>query len=320
MEAGLSDRLSRSGSLDLKAGPLLRAAIGLALRTPFGPARTPQSLELTRRKGDLLAGLTEYEDGPRFARRLGGTFSPADLEGRKVLDLGCGYGGRTVYYAEACGAREVVGLEVTDGMVERCRDFAEARGAENVSFLVGFAEKLPVEDASVDAIVCFDVLEHVDDPASVFAEIARVLTPQGRAWLVFPSYLGARSSHLDYITRVPALHRVFDPDVIVDVVIAFLVRDPDRFTTAPQPRPQRSSLGRVTLPGLNGLRWRDVDGLLQRAGLVRTTTVIQGLVTPDTPLPGARVAAMAFQAVGRLLGWPELLIGSIGLCVERRTT
>jgi hypothetical protein len=136
---------------------------------------------------------------------------------------------------------------------------------------------------------------------------------------VFPTYLGARSSHLDYVTRVPALHRIFDPHVIVSVVNEFLTAPEAAFATAPQPSPKVSTLGRLTLPGLNGLRWRDVDSLLERAGLVRTVTVIQGLVTPDTPIPGASFLAQAGQAVGRLLRWPELLIGSIGLCVEARS-
>jgi SAM-dependent methyltransferase len=316
VSGGTSTRAS--GSLGLKAHGPLRTAIRLALRTPLGPACTPTSLELTRGEGELQAGPTEYDDGPRFARRLGGAFSCADLEGRKVLDLGCGYGGRTMYYADVCRARKVVGLEITEAMVERCRAFAAARGTENVTFLVGRAESLPFEAATFEAVISFDVLEHVNDPASALSEIARVLTPEGRAWLVFPSYLGARSSHLDYVTRLPALHRIFDPRVIVDVVNDFLEREPARFSTAPQPPPQRSSLGRVTLPGLNGLCWRDVDQLLGDASLVRTTTVLQGLVTPDTPVPAAAAAATLFQAAGRLLRWPELLIGSIGLCVERR--
>jgi SAM-dependent methyltransferase len=192
------------------------------------------------------------------------------------------------------------------------------RRAENVSFELGVAERLPFDGSSFDAVVSFDVLEHVEDPGAALAEIARVLSPKGRAWLVFPTYLGARSSHLDYLTRLPALHRIFHPDAIVDVVNGFLERDPTRFATAPQPRPRSSALGRVTLPGLNGLRWRDVDALLDRAGLVRSTTVLQGLVTPDTPVPGAALAAKFFDAAGRVFSWPELLIGSIGLCVEHR--
>jgi SAM-dependent methyltransferase len=45
---------------------------------------------------------------------------------------------------------------------------------------------LPVEDASFDAVVCTEVLEHVAEPASVLAELSRVLRPGGRLLLTVP--------------------------------------------------------------------------------------------------------------------------------------
>ncbi len=119
------------------------------------------------------------------------------------------------------------------------------------------------------------------------------------------------------MTRLPALHRIFDPSEIIEVVNVFLREQPTRFATLPQPPPHGTALGRLALPGLNGMQWRDVDPILARSGLVRTRTVLQGLVTPDTPAPGAPMLSQVTQALGGWLGWPELLIGSIGLCVER---
>jgi hypothetical protein len=46
---------------------------------------------------------------------------------------------------------------------------------------------------------------------------------------VFPTYRGARASHLDFITRIPGLHRIFDPDTIVSVVNAELRPSQGRF-------------------------------------------------------------------------------------------
>lgn len=205
----------------------------------------------------------------------------------------------------------------SERVVERCRAFTIDHGASAVSFVVGTAEELPFTDGHFDAIVCFDVLEHVADPARAFAEIERVLAPGGRVWLVFPSYLGASRSHPYCVTRLPALHRIFDPSEIIEVVNVFLREQRTRFATLPQPPPRGTALGRLALSGLNGMQWRDVDPILARSGLVRTRTALQGLVTPDTPIPGAPMLSQVTQAVGERLGWPELPIGSIGLCVER---
>jgi SAM-dependent methyltransferase len=149
------------GSLGWRNASVLRTLIRWALHTPLGPAKNPQSTELSRLRSELVAAAAEHADGHRFARRLAGRFGCDDLAHKRVLDLGCGYGGRTVFYAQSCRAAEVVGLEVTEKVVERCREFALQRGASNVSFVVGVAERLPFPDDVFDAVVSFDVLEHV---------------------------------------------------------------------------------------------------------------------------------------------------------------
>ena len=281
------------------------------MHSPFGPSLTPQTTELRRADNDLRAGAAEYEDGERFARRFRGAFSCADVESRRVLDLGCGYGGRSIFYARRCSAAEVVGVEVAEEVVARCRALARRLACDRVDFVVGRAEQLPFRDGAFDVVLSFDVLEHVQDPRLAFAEINRVLVYGGDAFLVFPTYLGARSAHLDYLTRVPALHRIFDPATIVTVVNELLVETDSE--TPPQPEPSLSSLGRLTLPGLNGLRAADLPRLLSAAGLSPRQIVYEPLVMADTPFPFAQQLETIFAAAFRLLGRPELLIGSIGL-------
>ena len=314
-EPGGRARRRRARSLCLRNEALLRAAIRASLGTRFGTYVTPQPFALRDRSLD--AGRAEYADGEGFFENFDGALHGEHLRGRRVLDVGCGYGGRTVYYAEVCGAAEVVGVEPQAGVIELCREFAREMRSERTTFEVGRAEELPFPDASFDTVVSYDVLEHVQDPVAAVGEIERVLRPGGEAWLVFPTYLGARSSHLDYITRVPALHRIFDPDAIIRVVNRFLTEEPGRFPASPQPPPAMSSLGHLTLPLLNGLTLREAREILRRSRLEVRMERIDPIVTPDTPVPGARLAAPLLRAWQRAFGLPELLISSIAIGVRK---
>ena len=311
IDPDLRARRRQARSLCVGNERLLRAVIRSSLATPFGPSITPQPFALAEQS--LSAGEAEYGDGAGFFRHFDGALRPEDLRGRRVLDLGCGYGGRTVYYAEVCGAAEVVGIEPQEGVVDLCRAFAREKGSSRTRFDVGRAEELPFPDASFDTVVSYDVLEHVEDPVAAIHEVERVLRPGGEAWLVFPTYLGARSSHLDYITKLPALHRIFDPDAIIRVVNRFLTEEPGRFPQSPQPAPTVSSLGRLTLPLLNGLTLRDARAILGRSGLDVHTERLGPIVTPNTPVRGARLAARLLRAWQRAFGLPELLISSIAV-------
>ena len=103
-------------------------------------------------------------------------------EGRppRVLDLGCGGG----LLAEALVARgsTVLGIDRSRPSLEaaeRHRRAASAPLGGSPRYLEGDAERLPLADGSVDAVVCAELLEHVDAPGPVLAEAARVLRPGG---------------------------------------------------------------------------------------------------------------------------------------------
>lgn len=95
----------------------------------------------------------------------------------RVLDLGCGSGDALgPAYAKAIG---VCGLD---------RDGAALRRSEVIrQKIVGAGERLPFADACFDVVVLTWVLEHLDRPASVFGEIARVLRPGGNVFFLTPN-------------------------------------------------------------------------------------------------------------------------------------
>ncbi len=99
-----------------------------------------------------------------------------DWQGKDVLDLGCAGG----FMAEALddrGAR-VTGIDPAKDAIAAASAHAQDTGRD-IRYDVGLGEALPYADASFDAVVCVDVLEHVQSLPRVISETARVLRPGG---------------------------------------------------------------------------------------------------------------------------------------------
>jgi ubiquinone/menaquinone biosynthesis C-methylase UbiE len=106
----------------------------------------------------------------------------ADLHpGEVVLDLGSGAGADVLISAGrvAPGGR-AVGLDMTDEMLELARRNAATAGVDNVEFLKGYLEDIPLPDGSVDVVISNCVINLAADKNVVLAEAARVLRPGGR--------------------------------------------------------------------------------------------------------------------------------------------
>ncbi len=99
-----------------------------------------------------------------------------DWTGKQVLDLGCAGG----FMAEALADRGAVvtGIDPAEGAIAAARAHAQQNGRQ-ITYDVGVGEALPYADQAFDAVVCVDVLEHVQDLHQVIKEIARVLHPGG---------------------------------------------------------------------------------------------------------------------------------------------
>jgi arsenite methyltransferase len=106
----------------------------------------------------------------------------ADLkEGETVLDLGSGGGADVLISAKRVGPNgKAIGLDMTDEMLELARANAREAGVENVEFVKGYIEELPLPDASVDVIISNCVINLSGDKRRVIREAARVLRPGGR--------------------------------------------------------------------------------------------------------------------------------------------
>jgi phosphoethanolamine N-methyltransferase len=101
------------------------------------------------------------------------------LDGRRVLDIGCGQGRPACYLAARYGAR-VVGTDLEGHLVERSRERARREGLDDrVSFLQVQPGPLCFDDDSFDVVLSTGAFTQVEDKAGMFRECRRVLRPGG---------------------------------------------------------------------------------------------------------------------------------------------
>ena len=101
-------------------------------------------------------------------------------KGDVVVDLGSGAGNDCfIVREETGGGGKVIGIDMTEAMIDRARINAEKLGLHNVEFRLGEIENLPLTSDLADVIVSNCVLNLVPDKKKAFAEIHRVLKPGG---------------------------------------------------------------------------------------------------------------------------------------------
>ena len=126
--------------------------------------------------------LSKIPQGANMGLGCGNPTAMASLKpGETVLDLGSGGGIDCFLAASAVGETgKVIGVDMTPDMVSKARANAGEAGLKNVEFRLGEIEHLPVEDASVDAIISNCVINLSPEKDKVFREAYRVLRPGGK--------------------------------------------------------------------------------------------------------------------------------------------
>ncbi len=164
------------------------AAKAAAEQTP-STCCSRRAVGLTDERGDVVFGSSLYGEEAEAAGAAvdaslgcGVPTAVADLhEGETVLDLGSGAGADVLISAQRVGQTgKAIGLDMTDEMLDLARKNAAETGVENVEFVKGYIEELPLSDDSVDVVISNCVINLSADKPRVLTEAGRVLKPGGR--------------------------------------------------------------------------------------------------------------------------------------------
>lgn len=223
-----------------------------------------------------------------------------DLNGRNMLDIGCGMGGFAV-------AAELAGADVTalDYNPAYCL-ITTVRGAQHgidLPVMRAAGEALPLPDASYDLVTAWDVLEHVQQPERMLAEIARVLRPGGYVLMTAINRFAFRDPHF----HLPLINYL--PRPIAELVIAGLGRSKRR--AAFRDRQRLSEMHYVTYGQIkrqaarHGLVTLDLDEERVRRGELaprraRRRALLRGLDRLGVTLPLYRMYRALYQGTYRL--------------------
>lgn len=138
--------------------------------------------DLSRIIGYSETQMTTVPDGANLGLGCGNPLAIASLKaGDIVLDLGSGAGFDAFLASPRVGSTgKVIGVDMTDEMLEKARENAKKGGYTNVEFRKGDIEELPVDDNSVNVIISNCVINLARNKEKVFKEAYRVLKDGGR--------------------------------------------------------------------------------------------------------------------------------------------
>lgn len=165
----------------------IRSTYSLVAETPAGDFHFHRGPEYAARQlgydGGELASLPGSSTAS-FAG-VGNPFRVREIPaGASVIDLGSGAGMDCLLAGRRVGGQgRVVGVDMTDAMLEVARASAEKADMPQVSFAFGEITDLPIDDVSVDLAISNGVINLAVDKPAVFRELYRVLKPGG--WIQF---------------------------------------------------------------------------------------------------------------------------------------
>ena len=152
-------------------------------------------------KLQAYVGATKHHGGLKATREL------IELchikKGKYVLDVGCGVGITSCYIAKRHDCR-MVGVDISEGMIDRANEGAKREGVEDrVKFMVADAQNLPFEDALFDVVIGESITTFLEDKQRGVSEYVRVTRPGGYVGLNEATWIKAPppTELVEYLSR-----------------------------------------------------------------------------------------------------------------------
>ncbi|CTQ54739.1 putative S-adenosylmethionine-dependent methyltransferase/MSMEI_2290 [Roseibium album] len=143
-----------------------------------------------------------------LSMKFGGT-----LKIDRVLDVGCARAENAVPLADL-GGKEYLGLDINSDYFPE-----NSKLGMTSEFLHASAEKIPLEDNSIDFAISFNVFEHIPDVKLALSEVVRVLKPGGIFYTKFgPPFNAAMGPHLNRKINMPYIQHLFTDSVVSEFV------------------------------------------------------------------------------------------------------
>lgn len=145
------------------------------------------------------------------------SFKPySSFDAKIILDLGCGMGGKSLYYAMN-GAKEVFALDTDLDRVKIGIKTAKLKNIDNLHFVTADAGKLPFKSNSFDLVMMNDCIEHLFNLEESLSECYRILKDGGMILANWMSYRSPFGAHLYDYVYAPWCHLVFSERALVKI-------------------------------------------------------------------------------------------------------
>ncbi|MBI4547464.1 MAG: class I SAM-dependent methyltransferase [Ignavibacteriae bacterium] len=134
-------------------------------------------------------------------RRFRLTISRVDLKNKLVLDFGCGNGAQTIEFTNS--GCKIIAVDIDKGDLTILENYLRSR---NINTIVPFqydGSCLPIESTSIDVVLSYEVLEHVNEESFALLDIYRVLKPGGDFILTVPNKGWIFETHGAYLPLLP---------------------------------------------------------------------------------------------------------------------